>query len=62
MNKAKVVAHLNYEIRLRFHGCTNREIERDLMNEGWSIGAIREALCATAHVPTNDPGLRAEVR
>lgn len=62
MNKSKVVAHLNYEIKLRFHGRTNRDIERDLMNEGWSIGAIREALGANAQFSLKETGLRANAR
>ena len=57
MNKSKVVAHLSYEIWLRFQGGTNSEIERDLLSEGWSIGAIREALSASPHVSENEPSL-----
>ncbi len=62
MNKSKVVAHLNCEIKLRFHGRTKNEIERDLMNEGWSIGAIREALSGAAHLSAKDPSFRLNAR
>lgn len=44
MTKSKVVSQLVLEIRRRFHGVSQMEIERRLMIEGWCIGAIREAL------------------
>jgi hypothetical protein len=47
MNKSKVVSHLIHEIQRRFHGACVKEIEKKLMSEGWSAGAIREALDAS---------------
>ena len=47
MNKTKVVLHLVGLIKLRFRGLSESEIERELVEEGWAVGAIREAMEAT---------------
>jgi hypothetical protein len=44
-----------FEIRLRFSGVSEKEIEKELLNEDWPIGAIREAL-------EKPPGTGSELR
>ncbi len=46
MNKAKVVFHLVSVIHQLFRGVSPKDIEQELLREGWAIGAIREALDA----------------
>lgn len=50
MNKAKVVLHLVTVIHQRFRGLSQKQIEQELLSEGWAIGAIREALDARTEV------------
>lgn len=44
MNKEKVVSHLVALIWQQFNGVPRREIESALVEDGWSIGAVREAI------------------
>ena len=44
MNKQKVVSHLVGLIWERFRGVPHKKIERALVDEGWSLGAVREAI------------------
>ena len=50
MNKSKVVNQLSFVISHLYLGISEQEIEQKLMNDGWSIGAIREALDAASDV------------
>ena len=45
MNKQKVVAELILRIeRLRSQGRSNQDVHQCLVQEGWAIGAVREAM------------------
>ncbi|MEM6889205.1 MAG: hypothetical protein AAF636_13815 [Pseudomonadota bacterium] len=57
MNKCEVVRHLKALISCRFQGFPEREIEQKLMDEGWSIGAIREAIDAASQDQTMQIGV-----
>ena len=48
MNASQGVSRLVLDIRVRFQGVPQREIERRLMAEGWCVAAIREALTVAA--------------
>jgi hypothetical protein len=50
MNKSKVVSQLALVISQLYRGTSKSEIEQKLMNDGWSIGAIREAFDAASEV------------
>ncbi|MEM7719606.1 MAG: hypothetical protein AAF222_10425 [Pseudomonadota bacterium] len=53
MNKSEVVFHLVAVISQRFPGFAPDEVERKLMQEGWPLGAIREALKTPQPWPRN---------
>lgn len=44
MTNAEIVSKLVFEIRWRFYDVAAEDIEKKLVSEGWSIGAIREAI------------------
>jgi len=46
MNKQEAVSRLVALIWQRFRGVPIEEVERALVNEGWAIGAVREATTA----------------
>ena len=43
MNKQEIISRLVAQIWHRFRGVPLEEVERELVNEGWAIGAVREA-------------------
>ena len=44
MNKQQTVSQLVVLIWRRFRGVSNEEIERVLVEEGWALSAVREAV------------------